>query len=39
MLLQIYIVQARKNTWISIIQHGFVNSLTIFFLIAGVLGH
>lgn len=38
MLLQIYIVQVRKNTWISIIQHGFVNSLTIFLLIAGVAG-
>lgn len=38
MLLLIYIVQVRKNTWISIIQHGFVNSLTIFVLIAGVAG-
>jgi membrane protease YdiL (CAAX protease family) len=37
-LLQVYVVQVRKNTWIAIIQHGFVNSLTIFFLIAGVFG-
>jgi membrane protease YdiL (CAAX protease family) len=37
-LLQVYVVQVRKNTWIGIIQHGFVNSLTIFFLIAGVIG-
>jgi len=37
-LLQVYVVQTRKNTWIAIIQHGFVNSLTIFFLIKGVLG-
>ena len=37
-LLQVYIVQVRKNTWISIIQHGLVNSLTIFVLIAGVAG-
>jgi membrane protease YdiL (CAAX protease family) len=37
-LFQVYIVQVRKNTWISIIQHGFVNSVPIFFLIAGVVG-
>jgi membrane protease YdiL (CAAX protease family) len=37
-LLQVYIIQVRKNTWIAIIQHGFVNSLTIFFLISGVIG-
>jgi membrane protease YdiL (CAAX protease family) len=37
-LVQVYIVQVRKNTTIAIIQHGFVNSLTIFFLIQGVIG-
>jgi membrane protease YdiL (CAAX protease family) len=37
-LFQVYVVQARKNTWIAIIQHGFVNSLTVFFLLAGVIG-
>ncbi len=37
-LLQVYVVQVRKNTWIAIIQHGFVNSLAIFFLLAGVIG-
>jgi membrane protease YdiL (CAAX protease family) len=37
-LLQVYVVQVRKNTWIAIIQHGFTNSLAIFFLLAGVIG-
>ncbi len=36
-LLLVYIVQRRKNTTISIIQHGFVNSLAVIFLIGGVI--
>jgi membrane protease YdiL (CAAX protease family) len=37
-LLLAYVVQTRKNTWISIIQHGFVNIGLVFFLISGALG-
>lgn len=37
-LLLVYIVQRRKNTWISIIQHGFVNIGLLFVLIEGVIG-
>jgi len=37
-LLMVYVVQRRKNTWISIIQHGFVNISLLFVLIGGVIG-
>jgi len=37
-LLMVYVVQSRKNTWIGIIQHGFVNIGLLFFLIGGVIG-
>jgi membrane protease YdiL (CAAX protease family) len=37
-LLLAYIVQSRRNTWISIIQHGFVNIGLLFLLIRGVIG-
>ena len=37
-LLIVYIVQTRKNTWISIIQHGIANISLLFVLIGGVIG-
>jgi membrane protease YdiL (CAAX protease family) len=37
-LLTAFIVQVRKNTWISIIQHGVANISLLFYLIGGVLG-
>lgn len=37
-LLLAYVVQSRKNTWIGILQHGFVNLGLLFFLIGGVIG-
>ena len=37
-LLLVYVVQARKNTWIGIVQHGVVNIGLLFFLIDGVIG-
>jgi membrane protease YdiL (CAAX protease family) len=35
-LLLAYSVQSRKNTWIGILQHGFVNFGLLVFLIIGV---
>lgn len=37
-LLLAYAVQKRRNTWISIIQHGLVNLSLVFFLIGGAIG-
>jgi membrane protease YdiL (CAAX protease family) len=37
-LLLAYVVQSRKNTWIGILQHGFVNIGLLFYLLAGVFG-
>jgi membrane protease YdiL (CAAX protease family) len=37
-LLIVYIVQTRKNTWISIIQHGIANISLLFVLLGGVIG-
>lgn len=37
-LFTVYIVQRRKNIWISIIQHGFVNIGLLFVLVDGVIG-
>jgi membrane protease YdiL (CAAX protease family) len=37
-LLLAYVVQNRRNTWISIIQHGVVNISLLIYLIAGVIG-
>ena len=37
-LLLAYVVQSRKNTWIGIIQHGFVNIGLLLLLIGGVIG-
>lgn len=37
-LLLAYVVQARRNTWIAIIQHGIVNFSLLVFLIIGALG-
>jgi membrane protease YdiL (CAAX protease family) len=37
-LLLAYVLQTRKNTWIAILQHGFVNLGLLFFLIGGVIG-
>jgi membrane protease YdiL (CAAX protease family) len=37
-LLLAYVVQKRRNTWIGIIQHGFVNLSLVFVLIAGAIG-
>jgi membrane protease YdiL (CAAX protease family) len=37
-LLTAFIVQVRKNTWISIVQHGVANISLLFYLIGGVLG-
>jgi membrane protease YdiL (CAAX protease family) len=37
-LLQAYLVQKRRNTWITIIQHGVVNISLVFYLITGVIG-
>ena len=37
-LLLVYVVQRRRNTSISIIQHGVVNISLLFYLVAGVIG-
>lgn len=37
-LLLAYVVQLRKNTWIGIIQHGFVNFSLLVILIGGAIG-
>lgn len=37
-LLLAYVVQSRKNTWIGILQHGFVNLGLLLFLIGGAIG-
>ena len=37
-LLLAYVVQKRRNTWISIIQHGLVNLSLVIILLAGAMG-
>jgi membrane protease YdiL (CAAX protease family) len=37
-MLLAYAVQSRQNTWIGLLQHGFVNSGLLVFLILGAIG-